>query len=141
MAIAPCLSICALKHGPAIPDLAPARLAATRRIERIVCVQPGPLRRPVDMEQEHPVEQVQQFALVASDAADEHRPVLPGQDLLHPAAAPDPAMRPEPVFIRALRSAGPVAGSILPVRQLRVMVWIDGQQAAAGQLPGQRRFS
>src|SRR6266849_7425785 len=83
-----------LEHGPAIADLAPARLAPAWRMERIVTVQPGLLRRPVDMEQEYAVEQIQHVVLVAGDAADEHRPVLPGQDLLHPAAAPHPAMRP-----------------------------------------------
>src|SRR5260221_3191610 len=63
-------------------------------MERIVTVQPGLLRRPIDMEQEYAVEQIQHFVLIAGDAADEHRPVLPGQDLLRPAAAPHPAMRP-----------------------------------------------
>lgn len=57
-----------LEHGPATADLASARLAPAWRMERIVTVQPGLLRRPVDMEQEHAVEQIQHFVLVAGDA-------------------------------------------------------------------------
>lgn len=127
-----------LEYGPAFPDLLPSRLAATRRIARIVRIQPGLLRLRVDTEQEHPVEQVQQLLLVAGDAADEHRPVMPGQDLFHPASAPHPAMRSQPLLIRALRPADPVAGGILPMRELRVIIRIDSQQAAASQLPAQR---
>jgi len=33
-----------------------------------------------------------------------------------------------------------MAGGIVPVRQLRVIIRIDGQHAAASQLPGKRRF-
>src|SRR5258706_3058026 len=129
-----------LEHGPAIADLAPARLAAAWRMERIVTVQPGLLRRPVDMGQEYAVEQIQHVVLVAGAAADEHRPVLPGQDLLHPAAAPHPAIRPEPLLIGPWRPADPVAGGILPVRQLRVIVRIDRPHAAARQLPASADF-
>src|SRR5258707_9371950 len=109
-------------------------------MERIVTVQPGPLRRPVDMEQEYAVEQIQHFVLIAGAAADAHRPVLPGQDLLHPAAAPHPAMRPEPLLIGAWRPADPAAGGILPVRQLRGIVRIDRRHAAATKLPASADF-
>ena len=109
-------------------------------MERIVRGEPGLLRRPVDMEQEDPVEQIQEFALVTGDATDEYCPILPGQDFGHPRAAPHPAMRTEPLPVRTLRPAHPVAGCIFPVRKLRVIVWIDGQQAATGQLPGKRRL-
>src|SRR5258707_15065184 len=89
-------------------------------MERIVTVQPGPLRRPVDMEQEYAVEQTQHFVLIAGAPADEHRPVLPGQDLLHPAAAPHPAIRPvgaggpEPRVGEGLGPAGCGPGPGLP---------------------------
>jgi hypothetical protein len=47
----------------------------------------------------------------------------------------------QPLLVRALRPAHLVASGILPIREFRVIVWIDGQQAAAGQLPGKRRLS
>lgn len=73
-----------LEQGPALADLAPDRLAPAWRMERMVSAQPGLLRRPIYLQQEHAVEQIQQFVLVAGDAADKHCPVPPGQDLLQP---------------------------------------------------------
>ena len=53
-----------LEHGPALPDLPPAGLAAARRMQRIIGGEPGLLGRAVNTEQEHPAEQVQQLVLV-----------------------------------------------------------------------------
>jgi len=104
-----------LEHGPASADLLATGLGAAGWVECVVRIKPGLLRNPVDMKQEHPVEQVQQVVLVAGDAADEYCLVLPGQGLLHPAAVPDPPMRAEPQFVRVLWPADPVTGGILPV--------------------------
>jgi hypothetical protein len=47
--------------------------------------------------------------------------------------------RAEPFGVRAA-PVGPVAGFVCPVRELRVIVRIDGQQAAASQLTGNSRL-
>lgn len=49
--------------------------------------EPGLLRRPVNMEEEYTVEEIQKFVLVPCDAAAEDCSVMPGQDFLQPGAA------------------------------------------------------
>lgn len=93
--------------------------------------EPGFLRSLVDTQHERPVEQIQQLALVPGDAADEHRPAKPGEDLFQPRTAPYPAMRAEPLPIRLRRPAHPPPGGIFPLRQLRVLIRIDGHPTHA----------
>ena len=107
---------------------------------RVVRGKPALLRRPVNTEQEYPVEQIPELVLVPGDAAHEHRPVMPGQDRLHPGAAPYPAMRPEPLPVRECRAVHLMTSRVFPVRQARVVVGVNSQHAAAGQLPGKFRL-
>jgi hypothetical protein len=87
------------------------------------------------MEQEHPVEQIQQLVLVAGDAADEHRPVRPARissikPWLH-------TQRCDPSHSSSGR-CGPQArwpATSSQYESCGVIVRIDGQQAAASQLP------
>jgi hypothetical protein len=94
-----------LECSPALAGLLPARLAASGRMRSVVPGEPCLLRLRVDAEQEHPVEQPEQLVLVPGDAAGEYGLAASGQDLLEPGVAPHPAMRPEPVLVRARRAA------------------------------------
>ena len=139
-AIAPALSICVsntvrpsrISFRPA--SLRPGGCCASYAASRAL------LRRPVNTEQEYPVEQIPELVLVPGDAAHEHRPVMPGQDRLHPGAAPYPAMRPEPLPVRECRAVHLMTSRVFPVRQARVVVGVNSQHAAAGQLPGKFRL-
>jgi hypothetical protein len=65
---------------------------------------------------------------------------MPGQDRLHPGAAPYPAMRPEPLPVRERRAVHLMTSRVFPVRQARVVVGVNSQHAATGQLPGKFRL-
>jgi hypothetical protein len=124
--------------GSAIADLLPACLAAAGWMARIVAGEPGLLRRRVDLEQEHALEEIQQLVLVACDATDEHCAFLPGLDFFHSRPAPHPAVGSEPRIVRTLWPVGLVACSVLPVRKFGVIVRVDGHKAAPSQLAGER---
>lgn len=81
-----------LEHGTAISDFLAAGLAAAWRIEHVVRDESSLLRRLIYLEQEHPIEEVQELVQVQRDAAQEHRSVLLSQQLLHSRSAPNPAM-------------------------------------------------
>ena len=123
---------------------AAAGCAASRRMTSVVGIQPGFLGRAVDAEQEHPVEQVQQFTGVGGDAADKNRLARTSQDFPHAVAAPYPAVRAEPLLIGTRRAAGlvdPVTSGVQPERELRVMIRVDGPQATPEQLRSQGRLA
>ena len=68
------------EYGPARTDLLAPCFAAARWVKYVMRHEPGFLGRPVNTEQEHAVEKLQKFVLVAGDATDENWPAVTSQD-------------------------------------------------------------
>lgn len=126
------LSHLCLEDRAAGANLFFAGLTTPRWIARIVGHQTLLLRRFIDVEEKDPLEQVDDLRQVQRDAAHEHGLVGLGYKLLKPFPAPHPAMRPQPRLIgcsRPVLEQHPVTGLILPERQERVVVGIDGRES------------
>ena len=134
-----CLEHLRLGYGPAFPDLVPPAslrpggCCASYAASRASCV--GPSIRSRNTRSNRSRSSSWFRAMPHTNTA-----WSPGQDRLHPEAAPYPAMRPEPLPVRECRAVHLMTSRVFPVRQTPVVVGVNSQHAATGQLPGKFRL-